>query len=346
MLQPPPISSDVIVDCLRAEYGLRTAALEFLPLGADFRTAVYRAPASGGDAYFVKLRLGPFDEMAALLPRWLAEQGVGEVMAPLPALSGRPWAACDDFTLLLYPFVDGRDGYDAALSDEQWALFGRAMRGVHDAVLPAALTGRIAVEMYDPRWRAQLRDFMAAIERTEYADVVARQFGAFLRERRAQVLDLVDRTERFAQRLAAAGSPFVLCHTDLHAGNLLLADDGRLFIVDWDAPLLAPRERDLMYPGGGQGFLGRTAEQEEALFFQGYGAVQVDLAALAYYRLERIVEDLAVFCDQLLDRGYEGSPAAASDRQQALRWATANFLPGNVLGIAHRTAERAAARER
>ncbi len=152
---------------------------------------------------------------------------------------------------------------------------------------------------------------------------------------------MLDRTERFALGLRAAGPPFVLCHTDLHAGNLLLAADGRMFIVDWDAPLLAPRERDLMYPGGGQGFLGRSPREEEALFYAGYGTVTVDLRAVAYYRLERIVEDLAAFCAQLFNPEVGPGDAGNTDREQAVRWAMSNFDPGRVLEIANRTARQA-----
>ncbi len=154
MLEPPPISHAALAACLRTEYGLHDLALEFLPLGADLSAAVYRASAPEAPTYFVKLKFGAFDEMSALLPRWLAEQqpvgakGIAEVMAPLPAISGRPWAETADFRLLVYPFVDGRDGYEAMLSESQWIGFGRAMRAIHDAPLPAALARRVGREAY------------------------------------------------------------------------------------------------------------------------------------------------------------------------------------------------------
>ena len=44
---------------------------------------------------------------------------------------------------------------------------------------------------------------------------------------------------------------FVLCHSDIHGGNILIADTGELYVVDWDDPILAPKERDLMFIGGG-----------------------------------------------------------------------------------------------
>ena len=113
-----------------------------------------------------------------------------------------------------------------------------------------------------------------------------------------------------------------MCHSDIHAGNILIGADDAFYIVDWDNPILAPKERDLMFVGGGQGFTGHTPQEEETLFYRGYGETQIDPVALAYYRYERIIQDIAVYCEQLFlsDEGGE-------DRAQALRHFASNFLP-------------------
>ena len=49
-----------------------------------------------------------------------------------------------------------------------------------------------------------------------------------------------------------------------------------------------------MFAGGGQFGDGRTAEEEEALFHRFYGPTTVDPHLSAYYRYERIIEDIAV----------------------------------------------------
>lgn len=79
-----------------------------------------------------------------------------------------------------------------------------------------------------------------------------------------------------------------------------------------------------MFVGAGLG-IGDTSAGA-ALFYQGYGAAEIDAAALAYYRSERIVEDIAAFCQQLLltDEG-------GADREQALGYLTDSFLPGHVV---------------
>jgi spectinomycin phosphotransferase len=43
MLQKPNLSDEQISACLRAAFDVQIARLEFLPLGADLDTAVYRA---------------------------------------------------------------------------------------------------------------------------------------------------------------------------------------------------------------------------------------------------------------------------------------------------------------
>ncbi len=38
--------------------------------------------------YFVKLRCGNFDPMSVLLPRWLSDQGLSQIIPPIPTLNG------------------------------------------------------------------------------------------------------------------------------------------------------------------------------------------------------------------------------------------------------------------
>jgi spectinomycin phosphotransferase len=223
------------------------------------------------------------------LPKFLADQGIGHIIAPIATKTGQLWASLDALKLILYPFVEGRNGYEVDLSDRHWRDLGIVLKRIHTGVIPPALTSRIPRETYSPQWREVVKTFLKQIESEAFDDGVAIRLLAFLMARRDQILDLVGRAERLAAVLLSRSPEFVLCHSDLHAGNILIDANGALYIVDWDNPILALKERDLMFIGGGQFGARRTPREEETLFYQGYGQTQTDPIALAYYRYERIV---------------------------------------------------------
>jgi spectinomycin phosphotransferase len=332
MLEKPNLQDEEIAACLRDAYGVNAIQVAFLPLGADENAAAYRVVADDGTPHFLKLRSGVFDEISVALPKFLSDQGIMQIIAPRATQTGQLWASLDGFKSILSPFVEGRNGYEVDLSDQHWVDFGRALKRIHTVELPPALIGRIRRETYSPRWREIVRAFLERVEDGVVDDPVAIKLAAFLNAKRDEILDLVERAERLARALQARSPEFVLCHSDIHAGNVLIDTDDAFYIVDWDDPILAPKERDLMFVGGAQGFTGHTAQEEETLFYQGYGQMQVDPIGLAYYRYERIVEDIAVFCQQLLltDEGGE-------DREQSFGYLTSNFLPNGTIEIARRS---------
>jgi spectinomycin phosphotransferase len=333
MLEKPELEDDNIVACLQAEFGLRVGELAFLPLGADLNTAAYRVVAIDQTPYFLKLRRKiAFDETSVALPRALQNQGIAHMIAPLPTQMGQTSANLDTFKAILYPFVEGRDGYDVSLSDRQWRDLGATVKSLHAASWPPALLQSLHQETYSPQWRESMKKYLGLAKRQAWDDALASDLANFLRSQRGEILDLIQRADRLAKTLQTQPPAWVVCHADLHAGNLLLGADDALYLVDWDTPILALKERDLMSIGGGLMGNKRTAEEEITLFYQGYGETQIDQAALAYYRYERIIEDLAVECQQILS-----TTGGGEDRAQALYYLKSNFLPNQTIDIAYRS---------
>lgn len=323
MLDKPDIKDALIVAAVGDAFGLEVAQLTFLPLGADFNTAVYRAVAAGGAPYFVKLRRGDFDEVAVAVPRFLQTQGIAAVMAPIPTADGRLWAEMDGFKLILYPFVEGHDGRNAELSDRQWRELGSALRAVHASRLPPDLARRTPRETYSPRWRASLKAALARSENRHYDDPAAARLAALLKAKHTEIARIVGHADRLAVPLRRRPRPFVLCHTDIHALNVILGTDDSLFIVDWDNPLLAPKEHDLMFMDGSSDE-GMWCNPGEKLFYQGYGQTEVDPVALAYYQTERVVVDIAVTCEMVFAGAQAGDPRVG-DREQGVQYVVSRF---------------------
>ncbi len=331
MLERPDVPDDTLLACLRDHYGLHITQVAFLPIGNDADTAVYRVVADDGLSYFLKLRSGCFDATTVAIPHFLHDQGIAQIVAPMETTAHRLWTRVGAFAVILFPFVSGQDGFTTPLLQRQWMELGVALKAMHTAVVPRALTSSIPQETYSPSWRDLVRAFQARVEATTFADPVAAKLAAFLRAKRDDISHIVARAEALGDTLHARSPASVLCHADIHAGNVLIGADQALSIVDWDTLTCAPKERDLMFVGGGVGGVWRDA-QEETWFYQGYGRTEIDPQALAYYRYERIVEDIAAYGEQLLLTDDGGA-----DRAQGLRFFLDQFLPNNVVEIAYRT---------
>ena len=103
-----------------------------------------------------------------------------------------------------------------------------------------------------------------------------------------------------------------------------------LTIVDWDNPVFARKERDLMFVGAVWAAYGPIPARPNGSSAD--GPADIDLTAIAFYRYERIVVDIAEYGQRIFDP--EGR---TEDRQRSLRKLASGFKPNNVLDMAHRS---------
>jgi spectinomycin phosphotransferase len=331
MLEPPAISTEVLRACLRENYDLRVARIEFLPVGNDVNTAVYRVVSDDGSMYFLKLRSGTFSAATVAFPRFLRDQGIAQIIAPIVTRDGRLWARVDRFAVILSPFVEGRNGFAVPLSERQWGELGIALRKMHDAVVPPALGAMIPRDQFLPHWRDRARELQVLADEMTLTDSVAVRMGRFLREKRNDIGRMIARASALGEDLRARAPAQVLCHADIHAANVLIDASGALFVVDWDTLTFAPKERDLMFIGAGIGGMWNRAE-EQTWFYRGYGETTVDPAAIAYYRYERFVEDIVEYSERLLLTTVGGT-----DRESGFGKFVSAFDPDGVIAIAFRS---------
>jgi spectinomycin phosphotransferase len=237
--------------------------------------------------------------------------------------------------VILYPFVEGQAGLDIKMSKQQWLEFGTALKRFHTVDIPLNITGSIQKDDFSSQWRALVKMHLEQIEEEVFDEPIKIEAAAFLKSKKAETLEIVKRTEQLAEILQAELPEFILCHSDLHGYNLLIDNDGALYIVDWDGLIFAPKERDLMFIGGGHGDSGYPPEEEEVMFYQGYGKTDINQVAIAYYRYDRIIMDILDDCDLIFlsDEGEAVQTSALEDLKN-------KFLPNHYIEIAYRSDKR------
>ncbi len=332
MIAKQSLSDRRIIECLNIYYSFEVTTLTPLLLGADMNATVYKAEAHDQRSYFVKLKSGHQHDVGVAILALLHDEGIQQIIPPLKTSQGQPTQHIDEFTLIVYPFIESQNGFSQILTDDQWFTLGKVLRKVHEFKIPPAIQDRIRRETYSPKWRDIVRLLYDHIETKPSGDEWAVKLLMFMKGHKEEIHRLVEKAEFLGQKIRQKSAEFVLCHGDIHGGNVLIDANGFIYIIDWDEPIMAPKERDLMFIGGGVANVWNN-QHEEDFFYKGYGRTEINMPILAYYRHERIVEDIAEYAQGLL------LTTVGEDRSEMYKQFIAMFEPRGVVDIAFRTGE-------
>ncbi len=328
MIEQPNVPDGVIIDGLQQHYSLIVKQLEFLPIGNDASAWVYKVSTTDGAAYFLKLKRGKVSAVTLSVTRYLYDSGLKQVVAPLPTCTQSLYALLEDYAFILYPYIGDENGMDKGLSPEQWGEYGRILKRLHTFELTAELAPYLPYETFvvNPKWIAIIQALQAAIEDTTYQHPAEKELAVFWQAQQETISRVCNRTLELGKLLQSNTLPFVVCHGDIHTANILLDAAGKLFVVDWDQTIIAPKERDLMFVVEDS-----ISPENQQAFFAGYGQVEIDWLALAYYRYEWVVQEFADYGERVFLMPDMGEIAKAD----AVRGFKQLFLEGDVIDVAY-----------
>lgn len=324
------IQDQEVIELLDTYYGIDIRAVQLIMSGADMNALAYKAD-SESHSYFVKLKYGYHDEINLSIIRLLHDSGVKEIIFPILTLEAKLFQQLKHFKVIVYPFIDASDGFTQNLTEKQWRQLGTVLRQIHETSVPFSIQHQLRKETYSPKWRDMVRSFYGKIESDNSNDKITANFKSFFNQNCHSIRQLVDSAEELSKKIQPNLNHYVLCHSDIHAGNVLVVNEESIYIIDWDEPMLAPKERDLMFIGAG---IGNTWNKPHEIpyFYEGYGKVNMNHTLLSYYRHERIVEDIAVYTQDLLTPEQNDQ-----SRLESLKHFKSMFEPNDVVEIAFAT---------
>ncbi len=324
-------STPTISNWLSAHYNIKAVSLARLSLGADIYASTYKVQTDDQKTYFLKLKHKNHHDISMDIIELLQHADLQQIICPIKTIHGKTSQSTGDFNLIVYPFIQGEDGFHRPLTDDQWKILGKALKKVHEVSVPFSIQNRLRKETYSPRWREAVRSIYAHFETLPIADEIAQELYKLMKEKKLEIHQLLNRAEELSQTVQHLSPPLVLCHSDIHAGNVLIDEEHVIYIVDWDEPMMAPKERDLMFIGGGVGNVWNRPHEEKQ-FYEGYGKTEINSKILSYYRHERIVEDIAIYSQELLL-----TAAGGENRSTMYQHFVDMFAPQGVIEIAFKT---------
>jgi spectinomycin phosphotransferase len=324
MLADPGLDPTALRNALRTAWRIEAASLAFVP-GYDPHAASYEVTADSA-SFFLKVRFDAVHEPALSVPAALLDAGVPNILAPLRSSDGALWVPDGDRGLIIYPLIRGENAVTAGMGEAQWRAFGSTLRPVHDSGLERRFATTLPTDAFESTAGIDAKLALAFADGARPPSPAAGRYAKLLRQLAPWIGAAVERFEALGRTLRGRTFERVVCHADIHAANILVTDEDGIWLVDWDGPMIAPRERDLLFVIGSR--IARDVQpHEESWFFDGYGEAVVDPEAIIYYRYERILEDIAAFTESILRDPSETE--ATRDAQASL--VAGFFGPGGIV---------------
>ncbi|HKW20118.1 MAG TPA: aminoglycoside phosphotransferase family protein [Ktedonobacterales bacterium] len=292
MKYEPAIERGSLLEHVHAAYGLAVEEIAFVPVG--YVAVCYALRCPDGARYFLKLwpdtATGRWSsaQQAIILPlvRAIYDRGVYRRVAfPLATRDNVLWTTFQGDRYAVFPFLPGQHApivdWPLAFADE----YARTLAAIHrgTAILEDILPPR---ETYDLSFEPDLRASLPAIAAIgPQARPGLQTLRDLMAARGDDALAQLERLRALQSRVRTLPGPEVLCHTDLAGDNILVDDDGRLSLLDWDGAVVATPEYDLKEAAGED--FGRFV----SVYLAAGGAQPLDADRFAFFLLRRYLED-------------------------------------------------------
>jgi aminoglycoside phosphotransferase (APT) family kinase protein len=284
MLNEPDLQLDAVSQFVAEVYKLDIHHMEFVPKGEV--AWCYKLVDSRDRAFLLRITLGTDP-----LPQTSIHQlkDLDFVVTPIDNLS----LTYEGYRLTLYEFVAGATMWEQMPNAAQMEVMGRCFGQLHQTALtggPFERQEQFALDFADKY--QECLGLLAGVfpVRDGAAARLQEKLGPFLTFINGEYEKLLaQQQDLFQQEI-----PFVNCHGDPNPQNVILADD-RVYLVDLEEMVYAPKEQDLVYFSDHIHF---------ASFMQGYRAIkpqaELDWELRTWYGRKWFLGDVTDYCEKIL----------------------------------------------
>jgi spectinomycin phosphotransferase len=293
MITQPDYEESQLKAKVEEEYGFSVQELKPVPWGES--SWGYAVEGVAGEKYFLKVhpnRDVP-EESLHLTERLFTQCHLENTVYPIPTKSEKLKVPFGRHTIVLFNFVAGENSRNRRLTIDQFKVLGRILAKLHHST---SQVGDYSVkERYEIPFVKTYQKLLKEIgKEPEKGNEPQKELKNLLKQHIPRLEKEMYDLQVSCQKAFSLKGKFVICHGDLTPGNILVTPTGDLCLADWDEPILAPKERDLVFLAG----------PKMMFVMQGYRTVlnnqDVDDKLIAFYQHRRNVSEIVEYAQRVL----------------------------------------------
>jgi spectinomycin phosphotransferase len=240
------IDKSLLKRVIQENFGISVISLTLVPKWEAARACIVES--SKHTNFFLKIYL---DDSIPDSAFWFAHDlyakaGITNITHPVATSSGRMRMQLGDFHIALFDLISGTTAEQQKLTDRQLERLGELFARIHQS---KTMIGEYSVR---ERFEIPFRDRLVAIfddmskisgSSTKYKT----QLKFFLELHRKQFTEELERLGELQRKVRRKNLEFVNCHGEPSPGNVLSSSSGEVYLLDWDDPIFAPKEKDLLF---------------------------------------------------------------------------------------------------
>src|SRR2546425_1354463 len=295
MLAESNIDESLLKDVIRDKFGIRLVNLTLVPKWEAARG--YMIESSNHKSFFLKIYWDDKipDSAFMFADDLFARAGIVNIAHPIPTSHGQMRIQIRDLQIALFDWISGETAQEHKLTDKQLERLGELLAKIHQS---KTIIGEYSVKEtfeipFKDRFLA-IFDSMSKIagKSTKYKT----KLKLFLEPHRQEFTRESETLEKLQRKVKAMKPEFVNCHGEPSPGNILSSDNGEDHLLDWDEPIFAPKEKDLLFfkdnvepvMKGYSVFSRDTVIDQDVLEFYGH---MWNLGEIAYYGSKLLFEN-------------------------------------------------------
>lgn len=243
MLTPLEINQEELLHKLNSKYDIGATDIDFVPKGEASWVYIVRKHKNNQWLLKVHKAKNLSSTRFRILHDLYTKAGIENITHPIPNKENSLEFKLKGYPTALFNYIEGKTAIEQPLTEKHYEKLGELLGQIHRA--KKVINYAVKEDFNVPK-----EEFLSVIdylENSRTASTTQQEAINLLKPIQSRLLRQLENLKKLEATLQNSPPDFVLCHGEPSPGNIMVTPNNKVYLIDWDEPIMAPKEKDLLF---------------------------------------------------------------------------------------------------